>query len=154
MYDLIIDRKRHNMARKVKFTREEIIDAGFNCIRKNGREGFSARSIGAELGASSMVIFSHFKTIDELFQEVYQKAYNFYIDLIFNESFNEKRYKYKTMALTYLKFAQEEKNLFKILFMEKRDVEYERLPESKLNSSGRICILFLYNLMHLSIFFR
>ena len=68
-----------SMPPKFKFTREEIVDAAFNIVRRGGWTALTARSIGNELGASSRPIYSFFNSMSELEEEVVKKA----VDLLF-----------------------------------------------------------------------
>ena len=62
------------MPRKFLFTREEIIDAALNLIRKGGVRALTARALGSELGASSQPIFGLFRNMEEVQQEAFKAA--------------------------------------------------------------------------------
>ena len=66
------------MPPKAKFTREEIIDAAFEMVRRDGFEILTARSLGAKLGSSARPIFTVFKSMDEVQEEVLRKAKRLY----------------------------------------------------------------------------
>ena len=54
------------MPPKVKFSREEILSAAYELVRKNGKDALSARSLASALGVSTAPIFTAFESIDAL----------------------------------------------------------------------------------------
>ena len=54
------------MAPSVKFTKEEIVEAALSVARAGGIGSLTARSLAAELGASTRPMFTYFETVDEL----------------------------------------------------------------------------------------
>ena len=58
------------MPPKVKFTKEEIVNAALNVARAKGAQGVTTRDIAAELGVSTRPIFTYFKSMDEVHAEV------------------------------------------------------------------------------------
>lgn len=67
-----------NMPPKQKFTREEIIDAALNIVRREGVGGITARGLGTELGTSSRPIFTAFRDMEEVLKETMQAAKTLY----------------------------------------------------------------------------
>lgn len=109
------------MPPKFKYKREEIISAALNVTRKHGSAGLTARSLAAELGCSVKPIFGLFSNMEELRAEVIKAANDIYIEYIHAAYKEEKPYKATGMA--YIRFAEEEKELFKLLFMRDRSGE-------------------------------
>ena len=75
----------------------------------------SARSLAAELGASTAPIFTAFQSIEEVQQAVISKAkelYNSYINKAFSAELP-----FKETGMQYIRFAADEPELFKLLFM-------------------------------------
>jgi AcrR family transcriptional regulator len=62
------------MPAKAKTTRGDIIDAAFEIVRKGGWVQLSARSIAKRLKSSTMPIYSQFKTMEMIEEEVVKKA--------------------------------------------------------------------------------
>ena len=54
------------MPKKTKYTKSDIIEAGLQQLEANGWEGITPKSVAKKLGASTMPIFSHFATMDDL----------------------------------------------------------------------------------------
>ena len=68
------------MPPKFKFTKEQIVEAAFKIVRRKGWGALSTRSLAGKLGSSSRPIYSFFKSIAELEEEVVKKA----VDLLYN----------------------------------------------------------------------
>ena len=117
------------MPPKFKFTRDEITNAALNVTRKNGISGLTARALAAELGCSVKPIFGLFKNMEEVGQEVFIAS-----DLLCQNYLREDMAKgkyspYKASGMAYIRFAKEERELFKLLFM--RDRSREKIEENK-----------------------
>ncbi len=114
------------MPPKFKFTREKIIAAGVNVVRKKGMEGLTARGLAAELGSSPKPIFGLFQNMDEVQGEVIRAADAIYQARI-EKSMAEGRFPpYKASGMAYIHFARDERELFKLLFMRDRSGEIIR----------------------------
>ena len=111
------------MPPKVKVTRDEIIETTLDMIRKDGEEGINARSIAAVIGCSTQPIFSNFATMEDLRYAVTKTAYEIYLSFLAREAESDKYPKYKAFGMAYIRFAKEERELFKLLFMRDRTGE-------------------------------
>ena len=111
------------MAPKVKINKDEIVSKALELVRSNGADSLNARIIAKALGCSTQPIFSNFAAMDELQRAVIIAAYELYSDFLKNESESEKYTKYKAYGMAYIRFAREEKQLFKLLFMRDRSNE-------------------------------
>lgn len=117
------------MPPKFKFSKEQILDASIEIIRENGSEALTARALAQKLDASAKPIFTLFKNMKELEEEVICKANELYEARI-NDSIKEGKYPpYKASGMAYIKFARDEKELFKLLFM--RDRSGENIEENR-----------------------
>ena len=105
------------MPPKVKITKKEIIEAAIDIIRRNGTDALNARNIAASLGCSTQPIFSNFETMEKLQAETAVAAYDIYFGFLEKECENGKYPRYKAFGMAYIRFAEEEKELFKLLFM-------------------------------------
>ena len=111
------------MPPKQKFSKQDIISASLNLVRKKGVDAFNARSLATHLGCSTQPIFSNFATMDELKLELLLASSNRYHAYLKRE-FTLQRYpEYKASGMAYIHFAREEKELFKFLFMRDRSNE-------------------------------
>ena len=91
-----------------KTGKDEIINAAFSIVKEEGFCNLNARAIAKKLGVSTQPIFSNFKNMEDLKMEI-------------------KYPPYKARGMGYIRFAKEEKNLFRLLFMDKRSSN-ERFP--------------------------
>lgn len=105
------------MPPKVKITKEGIIKTAVELVRGGGEQSINARAIAAALGCSTQPIFSNFATMEELQQATVSAAYQIYLDFIKREVENGEYPQYKAFGMAYIRFASEEKELFKLLFM-------------------------------------
>ena len=111
------------MPPKVKITKEEIVEAALSLVRENGSSAINARSIASALDCSTQPIFSNFATMDELQKAVIFAAYGRYLAFIEREVESGKYPQYKAFGMAYIRFAKEEKELFRLLFMRDRTDE-------------------------------
>ena len=117
------------MPRNYMFTRDEIIAAALNLAKKGGISALTARALGRELGASSRPIFGLFKNMGEVQQEVFKAADALYQSYLKDSMESGKYPPYKASGMAYIRFAREEKELFKMLFM--RDRTHENVENDK-----------------------
>jgi AcrR family transcriptional regulator len=122
------------MPPKVKVTKQDILQTALELLRKNGEAAFNARSIANALGCSTQPVFSNFSTMEELQQAVNMAAYHRYLGFLKNEAESGKYPVYKAFGMAYIRFAREEKELFKLLFMCDRKGE-DRTPKEDFEAS-------------------
>lgn len=96
-----------------KITKEMIVDAGFDIARQYGIENVNARTVSEKLGCSTQPVMYHFKKIEDMKKAVYQKADQYHTAYIMNIQGDNPMLE---IGLLYIRFAQEEKNLFRLLF--------------------------------------
>lgn len=113
------------MPPKFKFTREEIIRAALELTRESGIAAVTARGLGTRLGSSAKPIFGLFENMEEVQREVLKAADQLYQSYIREDMARREYPPYKASGLAYIRFAREEKELFKLLFMRDRTNEKE-----------------------------
>ena len=116
------------MPPKVKVTKEDIINAAVNIVRSSGVEAINARTVASVLKCSTQPVFSNFATMDELRLAVVEKADMLCQEYMQREVESGKFPAYKANGMAYIRFAKEEKELFKFLYM--RDRSSETIPET------------------------
>lgn len=104
------------MPPKVKVVKEDIIDAAIRMVREKGIEALNARELAKEIGCSVHPIFRVFNSMEGLKTAVYQGAENIYNERMISAG-EQGENGFLNMGLTYIDFAKNEKNLFKLLFM-------------------------------------
>ena len=116
------------MPPKVKITREDIVKTALDLVRRSGTDAINARAVAAELNCSTQPVFSNFATMGELQKAIIIAAYGIYLDFIKAEIASGKYPQYKSFGMAYVRFAKEEKELFKLLFMRDRTEEEISVP--------------------------
>lgn len=111
------------MPPKVKITKEDIINAAIEIVKANGEEAINARNIAATLGCSTQPVFSNFASMEELRLAVVER-----VDMLCNQYMERevatgKYPAYKASGMAYIRFAKEEKQLFRLLYMRDRSKE-------------------------------
>ncbi len=120
------------MARKETVTIQNILEAAFEMAREEGYEAVTARKLAAKAGCSTQPIFRVYKNMEELGADLFENA------VVYFEDFYSKFPKgHKTpfvdLGMTYIKFAEKEKNLFKLLFLqsERHDKSFYEILNGK-----------------------
>ena len=102
------------MPPKAQITKEMIVEAGLELVRMCGAEALNVRRVAAELKCSTQPVMYHFSTVEELKDEIYSAADEFHTGYIMNVGENEDSM--LAIGMRYIKFAAEEKHLFRFLF--------------------------------------
>lgn len=108
------------MPPKIKITKENIIQTAVQLVREKGAQAVNARAIAAALGCSTQPIFSNFSTMEVLQEAITSAAYNIYSTFLTQEVQSGEYPQYKALGMAYIRFAQEEKELFRFLFLRDR----------------------------------
>lgn len=103
------------MPPKFKFKREEIVEAAVNLTRRGGVDAVTARGIAGELGVSTQPIFTCFKNMEEAKEEV--RIYAEKLCHNYLEKGVEATIPFFGFGMAYIRFAKEEPELYKMLFI-------------------------------------
>ncbi len=103
------------MPPKVKFQKEEIVQAALNVARKQGMDAVTAREVAKELGVSVGPIFTWFDTMEQLKGEVYALAKTRYREQILRGL--DEPIPFLGVWRHYLAFARQEPELYRLLFL-------------------------------------
>lgn len=104
------------MPTTTKITKEMILDAAFDIVRKSGFEGLNNRTLAKKMNCSIRPIYYQFKNTEELNNELIRKIEKYFYNFLLKHKDNEIPV-YKQIGLNYIMFATEEPKLFQILFM-------------------------------------
>mgnify|MGYP002855752859 CR=1 FL=1 len=96
-----------------KISKEMILESSIEIIRKDGIENLNVRNIANKLSCSTQPIMYHYKNMDILKDELYKKVDQYHSEYLMKKSDVNPLL---SIGLQYIKFAKEEKNLFKFLF--------------------------------------
>ncbi len=108
------------MPPQIKIQREDLVRAAVELVRQEGAPALCARAVAARLGCSTQPVFSNFATMEELRQAVIAQA------AAMNDAYTRRvmesgKYPpYKATGMAYIGFAQEEPELFRLLYMQNR----------------------------------
>lgn len=111
--------KGGTMAPRIKFTKEEIVAAAVDVVRKSGIDALTARELAAKLNVSPRPIFTHYDSMDELKRDVYEKAKEEYKTYI--ENGLKAPVPFLGVGQQYIRFARKERELYRLLFLTKPD---------------------------------
>lgn len=107
------------MPPSVRFTREAVMNAAYQLIRREGAGALNARAVAKELGGSTQPIFRLFSGMEELKQAVTELALTTWKDKL-KERLQSSRFPYLSIGMSFLLFARDEPELFRLLFMRDR----------------------------------
>ncbi len=105
------------MPPKEKLTKNEILEAAVDIIKKDGAGALNARSLASALSCSTQPVFSNFSNMEELHSAVKDEVYKIYVTRTEEEIASGEYPMYKSTGMAYIRFAKDDPELFKLLFM-------------------------------------
>lgn len=116
---------------KKTVTANIILKGAIEVIRKYGVSELSVRAIAKELGTSTQPIYSEFEGIEDLRKALVAEASKREHDYV-EKYYGKYATQYKAYGMGFVKFAQEEKELFRFLYFNKdiprdKDVHYKEI---------------------------
>lgn len=103
----------------VRFTRDAVLHAACQLMRREGMEALNARAIAKELGGSTQPIFRLFTNMEDLHRELIlyvARQFQAHAEADMAQSDSP----YIQLCTTYLLYGLDEPELFKLLFMRDR----------------------------------
>lgn len=100
----------------VRFTRDAVLHAACQLMRREGMEALNARAIAKELGGSTQPIFRLFTNMEDLHRELIlyvARQFQAHAEADMAQSDSP----YIQLCTTYLLYGRDEPELFKLLFM-------------------------------------
>lgn len=110
------------MPPKTKITKEMILHKVLSLTRSSGFEAVNARSIANTLQCSTRPIFTCYKNMEELKKDFLAFAYGYYEQYVADYESSRHVSPHLLLPLSYIQFAQEESQLFKLLFLHDMDL--------------------------------
>ena len=104
------------MPTKIRISKDMILDAAFEIVRKDGIEKLSNRELANKLKCSIRPIYYQFENVEEMQKELYKKIEHYFYKFLL-DNMVEGIPQYKQIGINYIKFAKKEKKLFQTLFM-------------------------------------
>lgn len=106
-------------------TREQILRGATSLAAENGMDSLNARSIAARCRCSTQPIYACFDNISQLKEAVALEIQTYYDNYIAEEIASGRYPEYKASGMGYIRFAKEQPNFFKYLFMRNRTDEQQ-----------------------------
>lgn len=106
----------------VRFTRDAVLHAACQLMRREGMEALNARAIAKELGGSTQPIFRLFTNMEDLHRELIlyvARQFQAHAEADMAQSDSP----YIQLCTTYLLYGRDEPELFKLLFMRDRVIK-------------------------------
>ena len=116
------------MSAKKVITKEQIVQEACQIVAESGMDGLNMRSLAARCNCSTQPIYLSFANAEELKRAVFKEMEACYNRYIFDEIASGKYPEYKATGMAYIRFAKEQPQFFKYLFM--RDRAHERIDEA------------------------
>ena len=103
------------MARPPIFTKEAVLKAAIEVVRRDGEEALTARNIGKALGSSPRPLFTLFENMESVRAAVRTEATRLYCEYVADSL--DYVPAFKEYGLRLVRFGVEEYNLFRFIFL-------------------------------------
>lgn len=135
---IILDKEEH-MPPKPKFTKEEIVETALKLVSQRGEEGLTARDLGEALGSSARPIFTVFKNMEEVQEEVRKAAMQHFEH--YAEQLLPGEPLFKQVGMKMVLFGAHEPKLYQMLFMreDRNDMTFDDVFGT-LGTTADVCI--------------
>ena len=92
------------MARKETITKTYLFDTAFEMLREEGIENITARKLAARAGCSTQPIFRLYENMEELWQELFERAVDYFEDY-YNSAKLYDFTPFVNLGITYIEFS-------------------------------------------------
>lgn len=121
------------MPARKQITKEKILSAALDVLREKGEGALSILNITKKLSCSTQPIYYAFSGMDELKCAVMDEARKIYDGYTARELEGKKDKIYMCYGMAYLRFAMEEPEAFKMLYLRRRSEEEKKKDEDSLD---------------------
>ena len=111
------------MPPKARITKTMILNTVLEITQETGFETVNARSIASKLQCSTRPVFTCYENMEELKKEFLDFAFEYYTQYVEIYGKSKKVEPCLLLPLSYISFAKEETNLFKLLFINDMDLD-------------------------------
>ena len=111
------------MPPRPKITKEMVLNTVLKITQEAGFDAVNARNIAARLSCSTRPIFTCYANMEELKAEFLDFAFEYYNRYVADYRNSADCKPDLLLPLTYIEFAKEETNLFKLLFINDMDLD-------------------------------
>ena len=105
------------MPAKKQITTEKILSEALKIVRERGIDNLNMRTLAKACNCSTQPIYLSYKGMDDLKTDINNEITHLFEKCIEREIASGKYVQYKAVGMGYIKFAKEEKELFKYLMM-------------------------------------
>ena len=99
--------------------RSQLVEAAARRLDEHGRDGLTVRSLAADVGASTQVVYTHFEGLDDLLAEVWREGYRrFAVALDAPEITDDPVADFIEQGWRYRHFAHANPHLYRVMFGE------------------------------------
>ena len=132
------------MPAKKKITREKILNEALEMVREGGLEKVNCLDLAKRLGCSTQPIYLSFANMEDLKGAILSEISAVYETYLKRETEKQNYPRFKAYGMGYIRFAREEKEFYKCLFLrdrsketvEKRDEETENIVSIIAETTG------------------
>ncbi len=124
------------MPPKIRYSKAELLHAAFSLTREQGIGAINARAVARKLGCSTQPIFRAFASMEDVKAEMIRMAADVYAQYLARAAVPTKK-PYLAAGMAFLAFADEEPELFKLLFMRDRVCD-GTMDEAQDETSNRV----------------
>lgn len=129
------------MARTEMIKKDFLIDTAFLLAKEEGFENVTARKLAAAAGCSTQPIFRLYENMEDLWKDVYERAVEFFESFYDNYPKNNLE-PFVDLGMAYISFANNEAQLFKLLFMGHKGAYVKSLYEILNGDAGNVAAEF------------
>ena len=101
------------MPPKEKVSKVRVSDTAFEMTREYGFSSVTARKLAERLGCSTQPIFRAYENMDELRTDLFYMSTDYFLSGVLGKK--TKAPAYMGLAMAYIEFARNEKNLFELI---------------------------------------
>ena len=114
------------MPPKIMITRQQVLDAAFELVRREGLAALSARRVARQLGCSTQPVYRAYRSMEQLRVEVLRRAEAVARSYLAGDRTDERPF--LQIGLGSLRFAQQEPQLFRLAPPHVRDLQQGKMP--------------------------
>ncbi len=104
------------MPRTISITKENLIDAAIELLKREGLSALTARKLAKEAGCSTQPIFRAYQNMDELYADVFGVCAHIFSEHCASDR-SASNVPFVNLGLAYISFAQSNKEIFRLLFL-------------------------------------
>ena len=105
------------MSAKKVIDKERIVEVACQIVAERGMDGLNMRDLAKRCGCSTQPIYLSFANADELKRAVFKEIVACYNRYVLEEIALHECPEYKAAGMAYIRFAKEQPNFFKYMFM-------------------------------------